>query len=101
VGLKGSLLEYLIDPDRSLARDPMNRLAGFVFGFSFAQEDHCGVKDPLANEFFHWFYHERGERSSEGFWTRLSRECEGDQVAAARKLRELAIDFLRRKGELA
>ena len=101
MGIKGSLLEHLTDPARSLADDPLNRIAGFVDGFLWAKEDHLGVADPLAREFFHWLIQERGERSSAGWWTRLAAECGGDQVAAVRKLRDLIIDFLRRKGELA
>jgi len=100
LGLEGSLLEHLIDPARSRPDDPLNRIAGFVDGFLWAKEDHLGQADPLADELFHWLIQERGERSSAGWWTRLAAECGGDQVAAVRKLRDLIVELLRRKGEL-
>jgi len=94
--IRRSLLEYLLEPERGLPRDPLDRLAGFADGF-WAARYHIGAADPLAEEFFHWLDHERGEKSTAGWWTKLSRECGGDQVAAAQKLRELIAEFLRRQ----
>jgi hypothetical protein len=91
-----SLLESLLEPERSSPSDPLSRLAGFADGF-WAARYHLGAADPIAEEFFHGLDHERGEKSTAGWWTKLSHECGGDQVAAAQKLRELITEFLRRE----
>lgn len=91
-----SLLEHLLEPERSLPSDPLDRLAGFADGF-WAARYHLGAADPLAEEFFRQLEHERGDKSTAGWWAKLARECGGDQVAAAQKLRELIVEFLRRQ----
>lgn len=94
MGDRRSLLEHLLDPGRSGLSDPLDRLAGFADGF-WAARYHLGAADPLAEEFFRQFEHERGERSTAGWWAKLARESGGDQATAAQKLRELITEFLR------
>ena len=88
-----SLLEYLLEANRGLRADPLSRLAGFADGF-WAARYHLGAADPLSEAFFRSL-DQRGERSTAGWWAKLSQECGGDQAEAVQKLRALISEFLR------
>jgi len=98
MGVKGSLLEHLIEMRRTLgAEQGLSRLAGFVDGFTAAQI-HLGASDPAAREFFLWLRDVRGEFPPEGWKVKLSRDCGGDEVAAVRRFLDLVVEFVRLKG---
>ncbi|WNG16799.1 hypothetical protein F0U63_20615 [Cystobacter fuscus] len=74
-----------------------NVLAGFMAGYRACLVDN-GVVDAEAMEFQEWLGFEKEEFPPEGWVAKYLRDCNGDHLAAIKKLLGFVAEFRERKG---